>query len=181
MNRNALRILTLALALPLAGWFVVSAMSPARAQDPKPAPEEKGEPREGQRPDRGEGRRPDRGNGPSLHGAMEQLGTEFERVMAGIADPTKNEATLQSLGRMIQPLGASQNGEPQNLASIPAEAQAAHKLAFRRTLTVLARDVAEVELLVIDGKNSDAVKLFEGKVHAAADPAHEKFGGEGDS
>jgi len=53
--------------------------------------------------------------------------------------------------------------------------------AFRRTLTVLARDVAEVELLVIDGKNSDAVKLFEGKVHAAADPAHEKFGGEGDS
>jgi len=177
MNCNATRILTLALVLPLTGFFVASAMSPANAQDPKPAPEAKGEPREGQRPDRGEGRRPGGRGGPSLHSAMEQLGTEFEKVMTGIADPAQNEATIQSLGRMIQMAGASQNGEPKNMAKIPADAQAAYKLEFRRALTVLARDIAEVELLVIDGKNEEAVKLFDAKVLAAADPAHAKFAG----
>lgn len=171
MNCTAIRILTLALALPLTGWFVASAMSPVSVQDPKPAPEAKGEPRDG----RGEGRGRGGRGGPSLHSAMEQLGTEFEKVMTGIADPAQNEATIQSLGRMIQMAGASQSGEPKGMSKIPADAQAVHKLEFRRVLTVLARDIAEVELLVIDGKNAEAAKLFDAKVLAAADPAHAKF------
>jgi len=179
MNRTSIRALSLLLALPLSGWFVASSMAPARAQDPKPAPEEKAEPREGQRPGpRGEGRRRGPGEGPNLHNAMEQMETEMKRVSEGIADPAKNEATLQGLGRMIQFAGASQGGQPKNLAEIPADAVAAHKLAFRRALVVLARDVAEVELLVLDGKNAEAAEMFKARVAASRDSGHEKFGGD---
>ncbi|MCY2958806.1 MAG: cytochrome b562 [Planctomycetota bacterium] len=179
MTCTSIRALTLLLVLPLSGWFVVSSMTPASVQDPKPAPEAKGEPREGQRP---EGRRQGRGpgGGPSLHGAMEQMGNEMKRVSESIADPAKNEATLQGLGRMLMAAGASQNGEPKNLAEIPADKQAAHKLAFRRALVVLARDIADIELLVLDGKNAAAAEMLESKVVAGRDSSHEKFGGDED-
>lgn len=178
MHRHAVRVLTFALVLPLSGWFVASAMAPVPTQDPKPKPESGGEQREGERSGpRGEGRRGG-GAGPSLHRSMELIGTESERVTGSIADPAQNEVTLQGLGRIIGALGASQSGEPKNMSTIAADAQAAHKLAFRRALTVLVRDVAEVELLVIDGKNAEAEAMFKAKVLAMSDPNHEKFGGE---
>lgn len=172
MNRPSLRVLTLLVALPLSGWFVASSMAPARAQDPKPAPEGKGEPREGG--ERG-GRRGGPRGGPSLHGAMEQMGNEFERLTVSIVDPAQNEATLQSLGRMIAAAGASQSGEPKTLAKLAPEAQVAQKAEFRRALATLARDLAEIELLVLDGKNADASTALKSKVAAAAELNHEKF------
>lgn len=176
MNRPALRVLCLALALPLGGWFLASSMAPARTQDPKPAParDDKG----GERP-RGEGRRGGGpgGRGPSLHGAMESMERELKVVIENIDDPAKREDVLASLGRALTGAAASQNGEPKNLAEIPAEKQAEHKLAFRRALTVLARDIAEIELLVIDGKTADAKAMFE-KIGAQAESGHEKFGGD---
>jgi hypothetical protein len=134
-------------------------------------PEVKGEPREGgERGGRRGGPR-----GPNLHSAMEQMGEEFERVTASIGDAMQNEATLTSLGRMIAAAGASQSGEPKTLAKLAPEAQAAHKLEFRRALTILARDIAEVELLVLDGKNAEAAKMLAANVAAAADTNHAKF------
>jgi len=174
MHRQALRVLTFALVLPLSGWFVASAMTPVSMQDPTPTPEGRGEPRDGERPGpRGEGRR-----GPSLGRSMEMMQAESERVAGSIADPAQNEVTLQALGRIIGALGASQSGEPKNMSKLAPDAQVAHKLAFRRALTVLVRDVAEVELLVIDGKNADAEAMFKAKFLAMADANHEKFGGE---
>jgi len=184
MRRSAIRVLSIALLLPLSGWFVVSSMTPP-TQDPKPAPapEGQGDPRDGGRPGpRGEGRRGGRGpgGGPNLHGAMEQMQRELDAVTESIADPAKNDATLTSLGRMLAGAGASQGGEPKNMAEIPAAEQAGHKLAFRRALVVLARDIAEVELLVIDGKNAEAAAMFEKKIVPQRDAGHEKFGGDDD-
>lgn len=176
MNRSALRLISLSLVLPLSGWFVASAMTPARVQDPKPAPQGRGgDPRDGERPGPGGDRRGGRG-GPSLHRAMEQMEEEVKRIYDTIADPAQEATTLSGLGRLIQYAGASQSGEPKNLGETPAEAKAAHKAAFLRALTVFARDVAEVELLVLDGKHAEAKKVFDTKVLGPVEAAHVKFG-----
>lgn len=180
MNRSTIRVLSLCVVLPLALLWIASSTTPTSIQDPKPAPPGKGEPREGA--PRPEGRRGGRGpgEGPNLHAAMEQMKRDLRTVAESIADPAKSEVTLQGLGRMLAAAGASQSGEPKNLAEIPAEGHAAHKLAFRRALVVLARDIADIELLVLDGKHAEAAAMLQAKVVLVRDSAHEKFGGDED-
>lgn len=189
MQRSFVRLSIPVLALPLAAalWFAAPAGALA-LQDPKPAPEgrQDGGRQDGGRPDgppergqdrggRGEGRGPREGRGPNLHGSMESLGREMERVHQSISDPTKNDATITGLGRMLGAVGFSIGGEPKSLSEQPEAARAASKLAFRRELAQLAKELAEIELLVLDGKNADAAARFD-KLAALRDAAHERYG-----
>jgi hypothetical protein len=187
MSKLSTRLVCAVLVLPLSAWLLTAVFAPsARAQDPKPAPEAKGDPKakgeqgEGQRPGpRGEGRwgrRGGEGEGPGLHGAMEQMKGELRKVSEAIADPARNEDTLRGLGRMISFAGASQGGLPKSVQELPADKQAAEKLAFRRELVLLARNLADIEMLVLDGKNAEAAAALKTKVVDARDAAHTKYG-----
>lgn len=109
---------------------------------------------------------------------MEQMGTEMTRAEESIGDPAKSEDTLRALSRLIQLSGASLLGQPKNMEDTPADGQAAHKLAFRREIVLLVRQLADIELLVLDGKHAEAAELFKVKIATARDAGHKKFGGD---
>jgi hypothetical protein len=178
MTRIPLRALLL--VVPLCGALLVTAFARTSApQDPKPPEgrDGKGEPPQGG-PERPRGPRGERG-APNLHNSMEQLQRTMDQVLTTIGDPAKSEETLVGLGRMVQFAGSSVTGQPKNLAEQPEDKRAAHKNAFRRETLMLTRQLVDIELLVLDGKHTEAADLLK-KLPATRDAAHEKFGGDED-
>ena len=108
---------------------------------------------------------------------MEQMKDELRSLQKTVADPAQNEATLKSLTHMQHLAIDGKLGAPSNMADVPADKQAAHKVAFRREMLKLVKDLAEVELLVIDGKNAEADKMVKSVIVADRDAGHDKFGG----
>lgn len=181
MYLRPLRLRALFLVVPLCGALLVTSFAPASTpQDPKPPPAGRGEngetPQGG--PERPRGPRGERG-APNLHNSMEQLQKVMDQVQSTIGDPAKGEETLTGLGRMIQFAGNSVTGQPKNMEEQPADKRAAHKNAFRREMLMLTRQLVDIELLVLDGKHTEAAESFK-KLPSTRDAAHEKFGGKED-
>lgn len=178
MILRPLHVRAFVLVASLCGVFFCTSL--ARGLDPqnppKPGPEGRGDgPQGGERP---RGPRGERG-APNLHQSMEQLGRAMEQVEKTIGDATKSEETLVGLGRMIQCAGGSVAGMPKSAEQQPEDTRAAFKNAFRREILLLTRQLVDIELLVLDGKHSEAAEMFK-KVATARDAAHDKFGGNED-
>lgn len=175
MKSTLSRVLVLAALLSTSAWLASASTAPsAVAQDQKPpssGEEPRGEPRGG--PERRGGRR---GEGMGIHQAMEQMETEVKKLEASIADPARTEETVRALSRMIQFTGASLTGAPKNQEKIAADARDAHMLAFRRDLLKMVKELADIELLVLDGKHADAAAALTAKVLTPAGDAHKKYG-----
>jgi hypothetical protein len=176
MNPGPLRLRALLLVVPLCSALLLSSSARSSVpQEPKPTPEGRGSRGEAPQggPERPRGPRGERGPA-NLHNSMEQMGRAMDQVNATIGDPTKSEETLVGLGRMIQFAGASVTGEPKNLAEQPEDKRVAHKNAFRREILTLDRQLIDIELMVLDGKHTEAQASFK-KLPAIADAAHGKF------
>lgn len=175
MNLRSLRLRALFLVVPLCGALLFTSFARVSApQDPKPVPEGRGDGPQGG-PERPRGPRGERG-APNLHNSMEQLGRMMEQVQATIADPQKSEETLTGLGRMVQFAGGSVAAVPKSVEEQPEEKRVAFKNAFRREMLLMTRQLVDIELLVLDGKHTEASEAFK-KLAASRDAAHDKFGG----
>lgn len=173
------RILLLACLLPPAAWVATSAVSLATArassQDPKPPPPQpepgtKGEP--SQEPRRGRG---ERGPGGGLHQAMERMKGELKKVSNGVADPAKNEETLKAISSLQALVIEGKSGSPENLDQQPAADQPAFKIAFRKDMLKTLRDLIELEVLVLDGKNAEAAAFVKSRIIPDRDEGHDKY------
>jgi soluble cytochrome b562 len=65
--------------------------------------------------------------------------------------------------------------DPANLASIPAGERDAHRADYRRDMARLLRELADMEILVLDGKNAEVKDRIKSELLELRNAAHDRF------
>lgn len=121
----------------------VTFLTPARADEPKPAPAAHAE--------------------NPLHGEMEAMGKAFKALRGQVSDPTKNESSLQLLNDLERHTLAAKTMTPRGATTRPTNEQPKYLADFRTDMANLLRAELELEETLLDNKNAqaaDAVKTI---------------------
>lgn len=106
--------------------------------------------------------------------AMETIEDEMRVLRKSLKDPAQNSASLTSIVAMQGAVAKAKILSPQMAGTQPAEKREAFVIDYRRTMIGMARQLLDLEELVLDGKNEEAGTLFK-EIRRLEDSGHERF------
>jgi soluble cytochrome b562 len=111
----------------------------------------------------------------ALDEAMNGLKDHLRQLATTIAGPTGDAETLAHLDAMQQITLGAKALAPANLEAQPADKRGAHQADYRRDMARLLRELADMEILVLDGKHAEAKERIKKGLVELRDSAHDKF------
>jgi soluble cytochrome b562 len=107
--------------------------------------------------------------------AMEGLKDGLKAVSKSIKDPAQNEATLKTLHTMQGHAMSAKTEKPANLEEIEEAKRAEHTAMFRADLSRLLKELCDMEIAVLEGKNEEAAALIRAKLVPTRNAGHGKY------
>jgi len=110
-----------------------------------------------------------------LEKIMNGMKGNMRALMSGIADPAKNEQSIEALGELERLTLEAKKLEPSNLKEVEAEKRDEHTAQFRADLSRLLIDLAQAEISVLEGDNAAAESMMKNTVVPLRNDAHDKY------
>lgn len=110
----------------------------------------------------------------SLLACMEAMKAELKGTAVALraADPAIALEHVAELERFVL---LAKLHDPANLAELPEADREAHRLAFRATLVGVLKELADLELDLLDGRTEDAAARIAGPLFRMRQEAHARF------
>ncbi len=141
---------------------------------PETAPKVPGD-RQGRGPRGPRGAPPAPGQEPAdLEGVMDGIKGQL-KSLAGAIGTSNTEAALVAVNDMERLVLLAKKYGPNNMNTVAAADRPAHQVAYRKALLGVLKELADVELNVLDGKFDAAMEQLKGPLAEMRDDAHDKF------
>lgn len=106
---------------------------------------------------------------------MDGMKTNLKPLGRAAGDPEKLEDSLRYVSELQRLVVLSKLEAPANLDEIPAEQQVAHRMAYRRDMAAVLKELAEMEIDLLEGKHEEAAKRVRGSLLPARKEGHRKY------
>ena len=110
----------------------------------------------------------------SLQGVMQGLKDKLKELTAAL-EAKKQDPALDAVGEMQRLVLLAKTHEPANLEDTPKAGRPAEVVAFRKDLIGLLRELADVEVDVLDEHYDAALAKVNGQVIQMRDAGHKKY------
>lgn len=111
----------------------------------------------------------------ALHEVMMGLKRHLKDLGRSVSDAAQNEQSLTSIAEMQALALQGKPLAPPNLDTVDRDKRPAHQAAFRADMARMLRELAQMEIDILEGRNADAVATIQGKLFELRDSSHDKY------
>ena len=111
----------------------------------------------------------------SLHNHMEIIKRDMRSLFKAAASPDTKADALKAVSDMELHFVEAKNLEPESAEKVAEADREAYKLDYRRQMAEVLRELTDIELLIINDKNEEAVNQIKDKLVEMRNTAHDKF------
>jgi len=110
----------------------------------------------------------------TLEDVMQGLKEKMKQLSAAL-EARKHDTALDAVGEMQRLVLLAKTHEPKNLNDLPKDGRPAHVVAFRKDLIAMLRELADVEVDILDEHYDQALAKVNSQVAQMRDAGHKKY------